>query len=73
MGIVPPTAAGYYTFAFGLAIDGATPAFAVVAPATLLAPVAHEWTGDACLAPEMQTQIPPATNPPTFYLCPAAA
>jgi len=73
VGIVPPTAAGYYTFAFGLAIDGAMPAFAAVAPATLLAPVAHEWTGDACRAPEMQSQIPPATNPPTFYLCPAAA
>jgi hypothetical protein len=73
IGIVPPTAPGYYTFAFGLAIDGATPAFAVIAPATLLAPVAHEWTGEACLAPEMQSQIPPATNPPTFYLCPAAA
>jgi len=73
VGIVPPTAAGYYTFSFGLAIDGATPVFAAVAPATLLAPVAHEWTGDACLAPEMQSQIPPATNPPTFYLCPAAA
>jgi hypothetical protein len=73
VGIVPPTAAGYYTFAFGLAIDGATPAFAVVAPATLLAPVAHEWTGEACLAPEMQSQIPPATNPPTFYLCPASS
>ena len=73
VGIVPPTAAGYYTFAFGLAIDGAMPVFAAVAPATLLAPVAHEWTGEACLAPEMQSQIPPATNPPTFYLCPAAA
>jgi hypothetical protein len=73
VGIVPPTAAGYYTFAFGLAIDGAAPAFAAVAPATLLAPVAHEWTGDACLAPAMQSQIPPATNPPTYYLCPAAS
>jgi hypothetical protein len=73
VGIVPPTAAGYYTVSFGLAIDGATPAFAAVTPATLLAPVAHEWTGEACLAPEMQSQIPPATNPPTFYLCPAAA
>src|SRR5260221_5540641 len=71
--IVPPTAPGDYTFAFGRAIDGATPVFAAVTPATLLAPVAHEWTGDACLAPEMQSQIPLATKPPTLYLCPPSS
>jgi hypothetical protein len=73
VGIVPPSAPGFYTFAFGLAIDGVSPIFAPVAPATLLAPVAHEWTGEACKAPAMQSQIPPATNPPTYYLCPAAS
>jgi hypothetical protein len=70
---VPPTAPGYYTFALGIAIDGAAPVFAALASATLLAPVAHEWSGEACTAPAMQSQIPPAVQPPTYYLCPAAA
>jgi hypothetical protein len=73
VGLAPPTAPGSYTFAFALAIDGAAPVFASVAPATLLAPVAHEWTGEACAAPAMQSQIPPATQPPTYYLCPATS
>jgi hypothetical protein len=73
VGIVPPTAPGSYTFAFALAIDGAEPVFASVAPATLLAPVTHEWTGEACATPAMQSQIPPATQPPTYYLCPATS
>jgi hypothetical protein len=73
VGIVPPTAPGYYTFAFGIAIDGAAPVFAPVSPVTLLAPVAHEWSGSACLAPAMQSQIPPVVQPPTYYLCPASS
>jgi hypothetical protein len=73
VGLVPPTAPGSYTFAFALIIDGAAPVFASVAPATLVAPVAHEWTGEACAAPAMQSQIPPATQPPTYYLCPATS
>lgn len=41
------------------------------APATLLAPVAHKWTGPACEKPVMLAQIPTAvTNPPTRYICP---
>lgn len=64
--------AGTYTFSFGLKIDDQAPIFAVRSPPTLLATPAHEWSGQACTAPAMQSQIPPATNPPTFYICPAS-
>ena len=64
--------AGTYTFAFGLGIDDDAPAFAAISPPTLLAPPAHEWNGAACLQPAMQAQIPSATTPPTFYICPEA-
>ncbi len=36
----------------------------------LLAPVAHVWNGQACTSSGMLAQIPPATNPPTSYICP---
>ena len=38
----------------------------------LLAPVAHVWNGQACTAASMLAQIPPATNPPTPYICPVS-
>lgn len=66
------TAPGYYTFAFAFAIDGAAPVFASTSPATLLAQPARVFTGPNCTAPTMQQQIPPATNPPTYYICPAS-
>jgi hypothetical protein len=61
--------AGTYTFAFGVLVDTAAPVFAAQSPPTLLAP-ATEWTGEACTRPEMQALIPPATTPPTNYVCP---
>jgi hypothetical protein len=61
---------GYYTFSFAFAVDGATPVFASTSPATLLARPAHVFTGSNRLAPAMQQQIPPASNPPTYYICP---
>lgn len=60
---------GTYVFAFGLAVDDAAPVFAALSPPTLLAP-AKEWTGEACTTSAMQALIPPATNPPTYYICP---
>lgn len=64
--------AGTYTFSFGLSIDDQTPIFATTSPPTLLATPAHEWNGQACTTPAMQAQIPPATDPPTYYICPVA-
>jgi hypothetical protein len=67
-----PAASGTYAFDFGFSVDGAAPVFISTSP-VLLAPVAHTWTGKACLTPAMQAQIPPdVTNPPTYYLCPNA-
>jgi len=65
-----PSPSGTYTFGFGVAEDGSTPGYVSTAEPVLLASVAHNWTGDACLTPAMQAQIPPATNPPSYYLCP---
>jgi hypothetical protein len=64
--------AGTYIFSFGLGVDGQAPVFALSSPPTLLAPPAHEWNGQACTSAAMQAQIPPATNPPTFYICPVS-
>jgi hypothetical protein len=63
---------GTYTFAVGISLDGAAPAYSQPTRPVLLAPVAQTWTGPACEAPAMQSQIPPATNPPTYYICPAS-
>lgn len=71
--INPPADAGTYAFRIGFALDGAATAYPTSAtPAILQAPVAHEWNGDACLASSMQSQIPPATTPATYYICPKA-
>ncbi|MBF6590999.1 MAG: hypothetical protein IVW57_10795 [Ktedonobacterales bacterium] len=72
LGITPPTTPGTYHFALGIALDGGPAAFAPIEPMVLLAPVAHRWTGAACQTSAMQAQIPPATDPPTAYLCPEA-
>src|SRR5262249_47572984 len=64
-----PGASGTYTLSLGISLDGGAPVYHPVS-AILLAPIAHAWTGPACLVPSMQSQIPPATNPPTFYICP---
>ncbi len=71
--INPPADAGTYAFRVGFALDGAATIYPTSAtPAILQAPVAHEWNGDACLSSSMQSQIPPATTPPTLYICPKA-
>jgi hypothetical protein len=64
------TTPGYYTFAFAFGIDGAAPVFVSTSPLTLLAPIAQSFKGTNCLASPMQQQIPAATTPPTYYVCP---
>jgi hypothetical protein len=59
---------GTYTFAFGFTFDGASPIYSANSPHTLLAPVAHKWTGTACQQPALEAQITP-TNPETYYIC----
>jgi hypothetical protein len=69
VGMTVPTTPDTYAFSFQIVADGAT--IIASAPPTLLAPVAHEWTGQACTSPSMQSQIPAASTP-TYYICPAS-
>jgi hypothetical protein len=64
-----PAAAGVYTFAAGITADKeALPV--TIGQKVLVAPIAHRWTGKACLSPIMQGSFP--ANPPTetYYICP---
>ena len=67
-----PTTPGTYAFRGGVALDGGAVTYpAAPSMPALYAPVAHEWSGDNCTRPEMLAQIPPATDPPTYYICPS--
>lgn len=70
--VTPPTTPGTYTFGLGLVTQQSETAFAPAPGPMLLAPVAHKWDGQACQAPNMASQIPPETTPPTYYICPKA-
>jgi hypothetical protein len=65
-----PTSPGLYSFTFGLMMDNAGITFdPYTGPTVLLAPVAHKWSGQACLSqPGLLSQITP-TNPETYYIC----
>jgi hypothetical protein len=65
-----PSASGTYAFSFGISVDGAPAAPIGTGEQVLLAPVAHTWTGNACTTAAMQAQIPPATTPPSYFICP---
>jgi len=71
IGVATPSTPATFTFAFGLTQDAADAVFLPAARPVLLAPVAHKWTGNACLTPAMQAQIP-AAGSPTYYICPAS-
>jgi hypothetical protein len=67
-----PTAPGTYSYGVGVAVDGGQLVYGTTGTTpALFAPVAHAWDGQYCTSSAMQAQIPPATNPPTYYLCPA--
>lgn len=71
--VVPPATPGEYVFGLGLVTQNRETALVPAVSARtpiLLAPVAHKWDGQACQAPNMASQIPPETNPPTYYICP---
>jgi hypothetical protein len=65
-------AAGTYTFSVNFWQTSAGPSIA--APNVMLAfslgHYVHEWGGQQCTASTMQTQLPPATNPPSHVICP---
>lgn len=64
-----PATAGIYTFAAGILADNAPMPF-TAGQSVLLAPIAHRWTGKACLSPIMQTGIPANSPAGTYYICP---
>jgi len=72
VGVTPPAASGTYTFAFGLAVNTAAPAYFSISAPVLLAPVTREWSGQNCATAAMKALIPAATQS-TFYICPPAA
>jgi hypothetical protein len=61
--VTPPQAPGIYTFAFSLMADHVQLPFLPAGSSFLIAPVAHKFTGAACLTPPMQQQIPPQVPP----------
>jgi hypothetical protein len=69
--LTAPKASGVYIFAVSITADGSSLPF-TGGDTILLAPVAHVWNGQACTSPAMLAQIPPATNPPTPYICPTS-
>ncbi len=74
IGVTPPSAPGYYTYAFSLTVDGASTGVVTYSPMTLIAPVARIWSGAACKTSAMQAKIAQMPTPTqnTAYICPAA-
>lgn len=75
IGVTKPSAPGYYTYAFDLTVDGASTGVVSYSPKTLIAPVAHVWSGDACKTSAMQAMIAQAPTPTAAndgYICPAS-
>jgi hypothetical protein len=70
-GLTLPSAPAMYTVSVGVNVDGA-PIWFHINWSMLFAPVAHAWSGEACSAAAMQSQIPAATNPPSYYICPTS-
>jgi hypothetical protein len=74
IGVTRPSALGTYEFAVSVTTSAAGGASVsspyAPLPPQLFALVAHKFTGQACTASAMQTQIPAAvTNHSTYYIC----
>lgn len=70
--LVAPASPGTYTFAFGVTAGSAASTYFSTTSPTLYAPITQEWSGQNCLTPAMQSQIPVASQP-TSYICPPAS
>ena len=70
--VARPATPGTYTFALGLRADGKAPVWLPALAPILYAPVTRTYSGAACAAPAMRSQVPAATTPPTYYICPGA-
>lgn len=65
-----PDMVGTYSIGVGFQVDSAQTAFGQSADPMLFAPVAHTFTGSGCNTPAMLAQIPAATTPESYYICP---
>ncbi len=65
-----PTTTGTYALAVAPTVDHTRLAFTRADVPALFATAPQKWTGEACLTSAMQRQIPAATTPPTYYICP---
>lgn len=72
-GVTFPRAPATYTISVGLSVDHQAVVWMPLSQPILLAPVARKWSGAGCTTPAMQAQIPAATDPPTYYVCPVQA
>ena len=68
--VTPPQAPGTYTFSFSVTADHAQLPFMGAGSPFLFAPIAHKFTGAACLSQVMQQQIPLQVTPALFFICP---
>ena len=67
-----PMTSGVYTLALAPMVDNARLPFVPVRSPAFFAANPQQWTGQACLTQTMQAQIPAATTPPSYYICPEA-
>ncbi|MDD1748417.1 MAG: hypothetical protein LUO89_00940, partial [Methanothrix sp.] len=63
-------ASGVYTFSIGIWQDRSGPVVFATLQATFDVDALHEWSGQACAAPAMQTQLPPPASPASTFICP---
>ncbi len=63
-------ASGTYVFRVGIWQDRSGPVVFTTLTATFVVDALHEWSGQACVAPAMQAQMPPPSNPPSIFICP---
>lgn len=71
-GLTMPAAPATYTFSLGIDMDSGAPIWLPLSWQILFAANARVWSGKACAAPAMASQIPAPTNPPSYYVCPNA-
>lgn len=75
VGVTQPSVAGYYTYAFGLTVDGTATGVVAYSLRTLFDPHPIEWNGRNCLASAYQAQIAQTPTPTTGQqrlICPPA-
>ncbi|MGZ6389412.1 MAG: hypothetical protein ACXWQZ_09150 [Ktedonobacterales bacterium] len=65
-----PDMVGTYAFGISYQVDYPPAVGGYTADPFLAAPVARSFTGAACNTPSMLAQIPAATTPETYYICP---